>query len=253
MLEMTDLSIGYPGRRLIQRLSLPQLEAGQKIAVLGPNGTGKSTLLRALAGLLPYSGLAKLNGRNIAAMSIRERARQIGYMPQFMSVDGGLTAAEALMTLHRLIGETDPERQVRGLVERFQLHEIFDRPIRALSGGQQQILNLAISLSLRPALVLLDEPISALDLRRQSQVMREAEAEAERGALVVMALHDLSMAARWADLVILLGPEVRHGTVDDLLTADTISKIWNVDVLVERSSDGRLIFLTDWRAESLQI
>lgn len=188
-------------RRSVLRIDRLDLCAGGFIGVVGPNGAGKSTFLRALAGLLPHGGDKRLDGG-------WPEARRIGFLPQNFAVQAALSVAECVLLGRRedLGWRVTPQdrAEVDRALARFGLSHLADRRMDALSGGQQQLILLAQRMSRAPRLLILDEPTSALDLHHQIEALTHLKQVAENGVLVIAALHDLTLAGRFADRLVLI-------------------------------------------------
>ena len=208
MLELKHVSVGYPGHVVLEDVSLA-LRPGRVLVLLGPNGCGKSTLLRAMAGLLPpLGGEVLLDGRR--DRHPREAARRLAYLPQSRTVPS-ITARR--MVLHgrfpylsypRRYRREDHEAVNRALSLADAL-ELADRPLPELSGGQRQKVYLAMALAQETETILMDEPTTYLDIRRQLETLRLVRRLAEEGRAVALVLHDLCLALTTADDVAVLG------------------------------------------------
>ena len=204
MLEVKNLSCGYPGRRVLAGVSL-DFRPGEVLALLGPNGSGKSTLLRTALGLLPkLEGEILLDGRPLADLSPRQIAQRAAYLPQSRPTPN-ITALR--MALHgrfpylsypRRYGREDYAIARRALKEA-GAGELEERFLTALSGGQRQKVYLAMALAQDTETILMDEPIAFLDVGCQLEVMALARRLAGEGRAVVLVLHDLCLALRTAD------------------------------------------------------
>ncbi|MBI1205762.1 MAG: ATP-binding cassette domain-containing protein [Azospirillum sp.] len=243
---LRGVTAGYRSRPVLRALDLPALTPGQVAAVLGPNGAGKTTLLRAIAGLLPATGSCRLGERDLFRLGHAARAACVAYMPQTLPAGVALTVLEAVMTALRAapVGP-DPDEGVRGraldTLERLGLDALAMTPLGHLSGGQRQLASLAQALVRRPPLLLLDEPTSALDLMHQVVVMQQVRAfAADSGAVVLMVLHDLGLAMRWSDRIVLLsrGEVAAVGPPVEAITADRLAAVYGVRGRVEPCSQG---------------
>ncbi|WP_347304099.1 ABC transporter ATP-binding protein [Croceibacterium sp. TMG7-5b_MA50] len=230
-------------RRHVLRGVTTSFKPGRVIAVLGANGAGKSTLLRACAALLPVSGgHVLLDGRNVAALPPRERARAIGYLPQDAAVHWNMLVRE-LVQLGRLPhGDIDPQT-IEAALTATDTALLADRPVRSLSGGERARVLLARVLAGEPAWLLADEPLASLDPLHQLETLKMLRATAGRGVGVVLVLHDLTLAARVADDVLLLkdGAELANGPAGEVLTAANIAAAYGVDVTILAQPDGPVI------------
>lgn len=254
-LRVQGLTTGYRRNPVIQDFTLPELPAGGVHALLGPNAAGKSTLLRALAGLLPSHGVINLNQRELNHLSLAERAKSVTYMPQTLPGGVALTVLEtvlgALRASHAAAAPANTEHAVELAVDilvRMGIEHLAMQDLGRLSGGQRQLVSLAQSLVRQPRLLLLDEPISALDLKFQMQVMQLVQRLArEQGMTVLVVLHDLQMAAQWCDqvAVLLQGKLAACGPPAEAITPAMLARVYQVSARVEHSSDGRLQVLVD--------
>lgn len=247
-LVIEKLSAGYPRRPVIRELSLPQIEGGQVVAFVGPNAAGKSTLLLALAGLLPASGTVRFGDIDLLKLATAHRARIVTYMPQSLPQGVALTVVESVIAAFKASAVAD-ERLVAGssarkaiaALDRIGIAELALEGLDRLSGGQRQLVGLAQALVREPRLLLLDEPTSALDLRHQISVMATLRQLASEGRTVIVVLHDLNLAARWADFVVVLnnGRISAAAAPATALTRDVIADVYGVEARVEIDPNGR--------------
>lgn len=234
VLEAVGVQRGHT--QIIQSVSA-NIGRGQIAALIGPNGTGKSTLLGAIAGHLAFTGGIKWNGR-------RPEAGRIGFMPQYCTVQSSLSVLEVLLLGRReklgwQVGRRDLDAAA-GMLDSFDLHAVATRAMNTLSGGQQQLVLLAQRLMREPELLILDEATSALDLRHQMRVLELlSDYVAKTGALVLMAMHDLNLAARHAQNLLLLekGRLVACGTHEVVLSRDNIRDTYRIEANIV-FSDG---------------
>ncbi len=252
MLEVVDLHAGYPRRKVIDGVTLPPLARGGVHALVGPNAAGKSTLMRALAGLQPASGSVRLDGEELLGLPLAAQAARVTYMPQTLPSGVGLNVLESVAGAVRASGTGQdprtPEQRALAVLERAGILALALEGLDRLSGGQRQLVSLAQSLVREPRVLLLDEPISALDLQHQMRVMRLVrELARERGMIVLVVLHDLQIAARWADGIVMLssGAVAATGTPAEAITPMTLARVYGVDARVERCSKGSLQIIVD--------
>lgn len=223
-LQARDLVLRRRGRSVLDGISL-QLPARGAVALVGPNGAGKSTLLSLLAGLQPpEAGSVRLDGQDIQALSVAERARRIGYMPQRFAPHWDLTLAE-LMAM-RLAGQGS----ARDAIARAGLQDFAGRRWSTLSGGEQARALLATVLATDPPLLLADEPGAALDVRHRLALV-QALARRGRERLVLVVMHDLDLALAHFERVIVLdqGRIALDGAPADLLHAPGLDAVFGVD------------------------
>lgn len=253
-LAVTALSAGYPKRKVISGLTLSPLPAGSVTALVGPNAAGKSTLLRALAGLLPATGSIRLGEAELVGLDRRARAGRVGFMPQSLPAGAALTVLESVIGALKAtpldgaeLSARAVERRAVAVLERLGIVALALEPLDALSGGQRQLASLAQAIVREPTLLLLDEPTSALDMRHQVQVMNVVRDLADGGHIVVAVLHDLAVAARWADRVVVLshGRIAGEGAAAEVVTPAMLAEVYGVAARVERCSAGRLQILVD--------
>ncbi|WP_355662113.1 ABC transporter ATP-binding protein [Halomonas salifodinae] len=212
-LEAHQLVIDIPGRPDGRALDFC-IEPGQVWGVLGPNGAGKTTLLHTLAGLrAPRSGQVRLDDRPLSGLGRRRVARRLGLVFQERHDGFPATVREtALIGRHPYLSPWQMEgaeelRLAEAALERLDLTHLADRLVGTLSGGERQRLAIATVLTQAPALWLADEPTNHLDLHHQTEVMALLADEARQGRAVMMCLHDLNLAARWCDHLLLLYPD----------------------------------------------
>ena len=211
MLEVNDLKVAYRSRTIIEKLTLSPIAPGQLVSLLGPNGTGKSTLLKAMAGLLPpRHGTVRLDGTDLASLDFRERARHVVYLPQSLPASVHLRVMESVLVAARASSLSQEAEHVTleavmALLKRLGVDHLAMRYLDQLSGGQKQLVGIAQALIRRPRLLLLDEPLSALDLNYQFHVMDLLRQEThEHGLITLIVLHDLNIALRHSDGCVLV-------------------------------------------------
>jgi len=225
-----------------------ELHAGELVALLGPNGAGKTTLLRCLAGLrTPTAGEVHLGGRPLVRMSRGEVARSLAYVPQVTIPAPGFRARDlVLLGRHSRMGWLGvPGAQdlaiVAAAMDMTGTAALGDRPLGELSAGELQRVAIARALAQQPAILLLDEPTSHLDLRQQLRIGEMLRRVAHEWPLAVMAvMHDLNLAARFADRLLVLhrGRLVADGPAPAALSAELVREVYGVDAVVQRPADG---------------
>jgi iron complex transport system ATP-binding protein len=210
MLTAQNVGVTLSGRIVLDDISV-SLSAGHLVALVGPNGAGKTTLLRALAGLVPSTGTIEVGGDRLSSLTLRERARRFGYLPQGHVVHWPLPARDVVALGRYPHGATDParlspadEQAVMRAMQATNVVEFAERPVTELSGGERSRVALARVLAVEAPVVLADEPTASLDPRYQIDVMINLRNAADRGVLVLVVTHDLGLAARFADTVLVL-------------------------------------------------
>jgi len=206
ILRAESLSVRLGGALIVDRANLV-VRAGELLVLVGPNGAGKTTLLRALAGLIPSDGRVEIEGRPLGTLSPRERARRVAYLPQGNVFHWPLSVADAVALGRH--PHADPFSRVsdadRAAVARAmsvtETQGFADRLVTTLSGGERARVALARALATEAKVVLADEPTMSLDPRHQLVVMDLLRQTARSGSAVLAVLHDLALAARFADRV----------------------------------------------------
>jgi len=238
ILEGHDLTIGYPDRVVGTGLDV-KLSKGEVLALLGPNGGGKTTLLKTLLGLLaPKAGEVRLDGAALSARSIRERASLIAYVPQTHVATFAFSVETVVLMGRAAHGNlfsrpTAKDRDVTAAaLERFGILKLAQRPYTMISGGERQLVLLARALAQEPHFIVLDEPTASLDFGNQGKVMREIRALAASGHGVLFTTHDPNHALRAADRAYLLrnGERLAEGSVEQVLTRERLEELYNAPV-----------------------
>lgn len=244
-LHIEGVSVGYNGAAVLTDVSFPELPAGAMVGVLGPNGAGKSTLLRAMAGIGQFSGLIALDGEPLHRLPFLRRVGLIGYLPQELPQATSLVAYEAVVSACRAVrpdfGKADVDRAVEEVFARLDLRHLAFHRLNALSGGERQMIGLAQVLVRRPAVLLLDEPTSSLDLRWQIGVLETARAIVrERRGICLVALHDINLAMRHFDRLALFGQGrlLAFGPPGEAMTPKAMREAYRVDGRLEHCSAG---------------
>ncbi len=229
--EVHELAAGYRRSPVVSGVSTT-VDTGGWLGIIGPNGAGKSTLLKAVAGLLGHTGDVLVDGRRMASLRRRERARTLAYAPQIPQLPLGLTVTDYVLlgrTPH--LGPLGREGRsdlgvVDELVTRLDLGHLAGRSLHTLSGGERQRTVLARALAQRAGVLLLDEPTTGLDIgHAQSLLDLVDELRTELGTTVITTLHDLTLAAQYADDLLLLsnGTPAARGTPAEVLTPETLN------------------------------
>jgi iron complex transport system ATP-binding protein len=252
-LYATGVTVTIGDRTIVDACDLT-VGTGDWVTIVGPNGAGKTTLLAALAGLLPATGRIELHGRPMRDLSPRERARSVALVPQVPLLPAAMTVAHYVLlgrTAHlgALGRETSQDLAVVDeALTRLDLDDLADRPLDTLSGGERQRVVLARGLAQEATLLFLDEPTTALDIAHGQETLELVDDLRHRfGLTVVSTMHDLTLAAQYADhLVLLAGGRVAlSGTAVQVLTGPQLEHHYGarVDVIRHR---GNLV-VVPWR------
>lgn len=245
LLRARDVAVRI-GRKQIVDGARFDLHRGELVVLVGPNGAGKTTLLRAVAGLLPAAGQIELDGRPLSALSAREKARLLAYLPQGHTFHWPMSVA-ALVALGRyphgdpFSPPTDSDRAaVARALAATGVEAFAARAITTLSEGERARVALARALASEAPLLIADEPTAALDPRHQLVVMELLRRVAKDGAAVLAVVHDLSLAARFADRVLVInrGRLVADAAPAAALTAARLAETFGVQAIILDSEAG---------------
>ncbi len=235
MMAVERLAVSL-GRRVVVRGVSAAFGAGQFVGILGPNGAGKSTLVRAMLGLLPYDGRVILDGADLVALPRAEVAKRVAYLPQGQILHWPVTV-ERLVALGRLphlapwsrMSEADREVIDRAMV-RADVVALAGRTATELSGGERARVLLARALAVGADALVVDEPLASLDPAHQIEGMELLHSEADAGGLVIAVLHDLTLAARFCDRVLVMadGALVADGAPAEVLTPALLAEVYGI-------------------------
>src|SRR5690625_2862578 len=248
-----QLALGYTQQLVIKGLDL-RFPAQQVTAIIGPNGCGKSTLLSGLARVLkPAVGQVLLNGRSIHQMPTREVAQLLALLPQEAHAPQGMTVRELVRfgrQPHQGLWQRwtpEDERLVEEAIHLAALQELADRPLDSMSGGQRQRAWIAMTIAQNTPLLLLDEPTSALDLGHQIEVFELIRQLTAYGKTVIMVVHDLVSACRFADHIVAMkdGQILAAGAPEKIITADLIKALYGVHCKIIKDPYNGTIMLGD--------
>jgi iron complex transport system ATP-binding protein len=247
-LSVRGLSVSYGQEKVLKNLSISALAPGSVTGLLGPNAAGKSTLFKAIAGLLTCEITEMtLNKSSITSMSGKVRAKNIAYLPQSFHSHIALSVFEsvllALKQQSKWRVKDDDLDKVSETLARLNIEKLADKDIYELSGGQKQLVAMARILVISPKVILLDEPTSALDLHHQLTILDVVRSlTRDRNIITIAALHDVNLAAKFCDQLMLLNQGViqMEGKPEEVLAAPLLGEIYNVSAQLERASRGGL-------------
>ncbi|MBC8944604.1 MULTISPECIES: ABC transporter ATP-binding protein [Xenorhabdus] len=243
-LKISRFTAGYPKHPVIENLDVNPLPRGKITVLLGPNGSGKSTLLRSLAGLNKANGALLLDGQDLMQMDFAQRAQNVVYLPQSLPAGVHLHVLESVIVAQRASGGVSSEQceqEVMELLRQLGIEHLALSYLDQLSGGQKQLVGLAQSLIRKPTLLLLDEPLSALDLNYQYHVMDLVARETRRRNIItVVVVHDINIALRHGDHILMLkkGELISEGLPEQVITPDSLAQVYGVKGRIERCSQG---------------
>ena len=244
MLELDHLTVQRGSLTVVKAINA-QFQAGKIYTLLGANGAGKSSLLKAIFGELAFSGNIRYRDTVQRKVHLMAWRKPIAYMPQDSHTDAELNTLEVVLlgrmdALGRHISD-DLMREAIDLMAQLNIAELAHRPIRALSGGQRQLAMFAQALLRRPKILLLDEPVSALDMAHQINLLQKVSHYTQEHQLIcLMVLHDLSLAAQFSDELLLLadGKIQAQGTPQEVLQPQILRQVYQVDIEILTSSRG---------------
>ena len=246
MLELDNLSLAIGKQSLVRELSL-QLQPGQLHVIIGPNGTGKTSLLRALFGeLVPQGGEIRCDGEPLSRLHLARWRKRFGYMPQNTQLELELSVLEVVVlgrldSLSMRLSDEDILAALSAL-QALGIAHLADRAMYSLSGGQRQMVLFAQVLLRDPQIMMLDEPVSALDLQHQLQLMEHLHHQTRaKNWVSLVVLHDLNLAAQFADrLIVLAGGTLQaFGPPSEVLDAGLIHRLYRVPVDIHHDRDGK--------------
>ena len=243
-LQIKDLVFSYGSTRILDRITM-ELGSSEVLGIVGPNGAGKSTLIRCIDQILvPEHGTVLLDGQDMKTMSRMEIAKRIGYVPQSVSTVFPATVFDTVLMGRRPhLGWRSSEEDIDMVLEvltMLKIKSLAMRDFNEISGGQQQKVLIARALAQDSGIILLDEPTSNLDIKHQLEVMEiMRELVRKKEISVMMAIHDLNLAARYSDRIIMLnGGSIRDaGDPGSVLTAENIQSVYGVEVIVKHEAD----------------
>ncbi len=253
MLDIRNISFGYGSANVLSEVTF-RADRGECIGIIGPNGAGKSTLLKTLSKILkPTSGKVILCGKDLERYAAKELARNVAVVPQDTNIGYDFTCQEVVLMgrnphLRRfeLEGKKDLDVTQESMVLTRTWH-LRERPFSEISGGERQRVIIARALAQEPSVLLLDEPVSHLDINHQIEILDlVGRLKNGRGLVVIIILHDLNLAARYCDRLILLAGNgiMAAGGPEEVLTRDNIGRAFHANVLIKKHPLTGYLYVT---------
>ncbi|RZJ04658.1 MAG: ABC transporter ATP-binding protein [Brevundimonas sp.] len=242
-LALIGATASLGARKVLDAADL-SVAAGELVAVVGPNGAGKSSAIRALAGLLPLTaGHARLDGEDVAALSSPERAKRAAYLPQERRIAWNLPAIEVAALGAPFLQTADAQARARAALDEVEAGHLADRGVAEMSGGERARVLLARALATGARGLLVDEPIAGLDPDAQLMVLERLQARARGGQAVLVSLHDLTLAARFADRVVVLDQAtvIADGAPMEALSPEVMARVFGLAARWIAGADGPLL------------
>lgn len=252
-IDVKNLEFGYKDHLVIKNISF-NIESGSFVSIIGPNGSGKSTLLKTINNIFkPNKGNIYLYGKDLLSHKKRELAKKVALVPQDTNIDYDFTVEDIVMMgrhPYKKRFETESEMDHNIVNEALELTNTIglkDRHINQISGGERQRAIIARAIAQKPAVILLDEPTSNLDINHQMDVLNLLKKlNKENGLTVVLVIHDINLACRYSDKIILLnkGEILGDGRPEEVITVKNIEETYNMDVAIEKNKYTNTIHLT---------
>lgn len=248
-ISVSNLHINLSDKEILKGVNI-SLNSGELVGLIGPNGAGKSTLLKALSGLLPMaSGSITLDGKPLSKLPDQKRAQLIAYLPQNGPAHWNLNV-EALVSLGRLPHHGNNHNNYKAVIRALELTRLINlrhRTMDTLSGGERMRVLLARALAVESPILLADEPIAALDPLQQLQTLEILRNQAHAGMIVVVVLHDLTLASRYCDRLLLMnrGEIQADGSAQTVLDDKNIIDAYGISV--HRNVHEDTAFILPWK------
>lgn len=219
-----------------------ELNPAEMVGLIGPNGAGKSTLLNAMAGIQTYQGQVFIDGENIDNLPARQRARKIALQPQFINSAWSLCVHDIVSFGRIPWGDTD-QGIIHQAMQQANVEQLSQRRVDELSGGEKARVWLARMLANQADVLLMDEPVANLDIHYQQEVLNILSAYSRQQHAVMIAIHDLSLAARYCDKIYLMDRSrvIKSGPASEVLTKDLLSEVFQVDIHVDLGAEPPVV------------
>lgn len=250
-LKLARVSVQLGGRVVLDTVDLA-VEPGEIVGIIGPNGAGKSTLLKSALGLVPYTGAIELNDQDRAALDVTQSARLVAYVPQDHEIAWPMTV-EGLVGLGRhpyrapfAATSREDRHAVENALREMDVTDLRHRQTSELSGGEKARALIARALAQQTPLLLADEPTAGLDPAHQLRLLRLLRSKAQSGQAIVLTIHELHVAARWCDRLVLLdrGRLVAEGAPRSVLTPKLLAEVYGCEAYLADDASGLIVVPT---------
>lgn len=252
VIHLNELDVMIQQKSILNNINL-DAKAGEFVGLIGPNGSGKTTLLKSIAGIQPFSaGTLQIADKEIRAYKAKQLAKLISYVPQDTTLDFDFTV-NSIVQMGRHVhssrfsfDDSDCTTEIEKAMAYTGISHLKDRSILSLSGGQQQLVFIAKALAQQTPVILLDEPISALDIRFQLKVLTMLKNLSLEGKTIIVVLHDLNLAARFCSKLMLLreGRVLGSGSPANVLRADYVNSTYKVNAVIRNDDITDAISVT---------
>ncbi|WP_421783049.1 ABC transporter ATP-binding protein [Kiloniella litopenaei] len=244
-LTVRNLSAFYGKKQILHDISFPDVRGGMIVGLLGPNASGKSTLMKCLSGENKSKGDVIFDGDCLHVVGRKKWSEKVATMPQTAPAPTALTPTELMWSTARALAlpysNKELSRKIEGIFDALGLSDFQLDALHTLSGGKRQLIGLALAFIREPELLLLDEPTSALDLHWRMIVLDLVKRKVQQeNSVSIAALHDLDLAARYCDLLVLLeqGRVIASGRPEEVLVRDNLARVYQVETEIDQSKHG---------------
>lgn len=241
-ISINDLEFAYNGTAVLKSINC-NIDKGEFIAVVGPNGSGKSTLIKCMNGILqPKKGKVHISDKDIKQHSLRNLSKTMAYVPQNKNSQNSATVFDTVLLGRKPYINWRPSASdmeiTSDIIKELQLESIAMKDINKLSGGQQQTVFIARALAQQPEILLLDEPTANLDIKHTIEIMEMLKSFCNNGLTVVIALHDINLAMRYASKIMMLkNGEIFACGGKEVLTEENLENLYDIKVRVIESNN----------------
>ncbi|WP_353094751.1 ABC transporter ATP-binding protein [Tissierella praeacuta] len=246
-LKVENIDFSYDNKKIIQDISF-EVESGEVLGLLGPNGTGKTTLLKCILDLLKNQGICIVDDINLKSLSLKERAKYISYVPQNIDLVFPISVFEYIKmgrSPYNSKNSNDNEI-ILGIIEDFQLEEFAFKGINQLSGGERQRVMIARAMAQEPRVILLDEPTSNLDMKHQKKTMEILrDISRKKDISILISIHDLNLASRYCDKFLILKDTkiFSYGDEDKVIDEDIIKNTYGIPVEIIYHHNRKIVVM----------